>query len=142
MNATGVIEPIVALDVPGRRQAESLLAVLGPDCTFVKVGLELFTREGPDVVRWLKGEKQIASYEFQSRPFEPSDETFRADLAKYVVFDMPLMKPSLATASWMSCGCVTDTNSVSRSVFPLIAITSCIARMRRADDCCESAANS
>lgn len=56
MKATGVVEPIVALDVPGRQHAERLVAALGPECTFVKVGLELFTREGPDVVRWLSGE--------------------------------------------------------------------------------------
>lgn len=56
MNATGVVEPIVALDVPGRTEAERLVAALGPACTFVKVGLELFTRAGPDTVRWLRGE--------------------------------------------------------------------------------------
>jgi orotidine-5'-phosphate decarboxylase len=43
--------PIIALDVPTRADAESLLDRLGPDADFVKVGLQLFTAEGPDVVR-------------------------------------------------------------------------------------------
>ncbi len=47
--------PIIALDVPTRAQAESLLDRLGPDADFVKVGLQLFTAEGPDVVRAMHG---------------------------------------------------------------------------------------
>ncbi|HEY7766831.1 orotidine-5'-phosphate decarboxylase [Longimicrobium sp.] len=43
--------PIIALDVPSRREAEALLDQLGPAADFVKVGLQLFTAEGPDVVR-------------------------------------------------------------------------------------------
>jgi orotidine-5'-phosphate decarboxylase len=43
--------PIIALDVPTRADAESLLDRLGPRADFVKVGLQLFTAEGPDVVR-------------------------------------------------------------------------------------------
>ena len=47
--------PIVALDVPSRADAERLLERLGPRAEFVKVGLQLFTAEGPDVVRALRG---------------------------------------------------------------------------------------
>ncbi|HTE18092.1 MAG TPA: orotidine 5'-phosphate decarboxylase / HUMPS family protein, partial [Armatimonadota bacterium] len=43
--------PIIALDVPTRADAESLLDRLGPQADFVKVGLQLFIAEGPDVVR-------------------------------------------------------------------------------------------
>ncbi|HEX2207994.1 MAG TPA: orotidine-5'-phosphate decarboxylase [Longimicrobium sp.] len=46
--------PIIALDVPARADAESLLDRLGPDADFVKVGLQLFTAEGPDVVRAMR----------------------------------------------------------------------------------------
>jgi len=49
-----VVQPIVALDVSSRPEADELLSVLGPACTFVKCGLQLFTAEGPDVVRWLR----------------------------------------------------------------------------------------
>ncbi|TVP54051.1 MAG: orotidine-5'-phosphate decarboxylase [Gemmatimonadales bacterium] len=42
---------IVALDVPDAPEALRLVDRLGPELDFVKVGLELFTREGPDVVR-------------------------------------------------------------------------------------------
>jgi orotidine-5'-phosphate decarboxylase len=49
-------QPIIALDVPRWGDAEQLLARLGPDADFVKVGLELFTAEGPRVVERLKGQ--------------------------------------------------------------------------------------
>jgi orotidine-5'-phosphate decarboxylase len=47
--------PIIALDVPTRADAESLLDRLGPGAEFVKVGLQLFTAEGPEVVRAMTG---------------------------------------------------------------------------------------
>lgn len=45
---------IVALDVPDFASAKALVGQLGPHCTFYKVGLELFTAAGPDMVRWLR----------------------------------------------------------------------------------------
>jgi orotidine-5'-phosphate decarboxylase len=42
--------PIVALDVPTAADALRLVASLGARCRFYKVGLELFTAAGPDVV--------------------------------------------------------------------------------------------
>lgn len=48
-------QPIIALDVPSLAAAQSLCARLGPAADFVKVGLELFTAEGPRVVEWLRG---------------------------------------------------------------------------------------
>jgi orotidine-5'-phosphate decarboxylase len=49
-------QPIVALDVPTLDAAKSLLGRLGPRADFLKVGLELFTAEGPRVVQWLQAE--------------------------------------------------------------------------------------
>jgi orotidine-5'-phosphate decarboxylase len=46
--------PIVALDVPDTRGALALLERIGPAVEFVKVGLQLFVAEGPDVVRALR----------------------------------------------------------------------------------------
>ena len=43
--------PIVALDVSSTAQALELAGALGDACRFYKVGNELFTAEGPDVVR-------------------------------------------------------------------------------------------
>ena len=43
--------PIVALDVPTASDALALVARLGGSCGFYKIGSELFTREGPSVVR-------------------------------------------------------------------------------------------
>ncbi len=49
-------QPIVALDVPTLAAARELVARLGPQADYVKVGLELFTAEGPQVVEWLLGD--------------------------------------------------------------------------------------
>jgi orotidine-5'-phosphate decarboxylase len=48
--------PIVALDVSSAREALRLAARLAGRCRFFKVGSELFTAAGPDVVRALRGE--------------------------------------------------------------------------------------
>ena len=47
-------ELIVALDVPARAEALGLVDRLGGEVDFYKVGLELYTRAGPDVVRDLR----------------------------------------------------------------------------------------
>ena len=50
------IEPrerlIFALDVPSADEARRLLDRVGDAVGFVKIGLELFTAAGPDIVRW------------------------------------------------------------------------------------------
>src|SRR6476469_8803022 len=43
--------PIVALDVPTAADALAVVARLGESCRFYKIGSELFTSEGPAVVR-------------------------------------------------------------------------------------------
>jgi len=43
--------PIIALDVPSTENALSLVAELGEACRFYKIGNELFTSAGPEVVR-------------------------------------------------------------------------------------------
>jgi orotidine-5'-phosphate decarboxylase len=48
--------PILALDVPDAAGAFRLLERVGPGADFVKVGLQLFTAEGPAVVRRLRAE--------------------------------------------------------------------------------------
>jgi orotidine-5'-phosphate decarboxylase len=49
-------QPIIALDVPSLAVAQSLVQRLGDAADFYKVGLELFTAEGPRVVEWLRGQ--------------------------------------------------------------------------------------
>ncbi len=49
-------QPIVALDVPSLADARALVDKLGAGADFYKVGLQLFTAEGPRVVEWLHGE--------------------------------------------------------------------------------------
>lgn len=48
-------ELILPLDQPSQRDALALVDDLGEAVTFYKVGLELYTREGPSVVRALHG---------------------------------------------------------------------------------------
>lgn len=48
--------PIVALDVADAAAAQDLVRRLGASCDFYKVGLELFSAEGPSIVSWLRGE--------------------------------------------------------------------------------------
>jgi orotidine-5'-phosphate decarboxylase len=55
MSGAGAI-PIVALDVSTGEEALRLARSLGERCQFYKVGSELFTAAGPDVVRALRDE--------------------------------------------------------------------------------------
>ncbi len=50
------VTPIVALDVADAHAARALVVLLGDTCNFYKVGLELFSAEGPSMVRWLRDE--------------------------------------------------------------------------------------
>ncbi|MEK6612525.1 MAG: orotidine-5'-phosphate decarboxylase [Gemmatimonadota bacterium] len=45
----------MALDVPSLHSARALVAQLGESADFFKVGLQLYTSEGPRVVEWLRG---------------------------------------------------------------------------------------
>ena len=49
---------IVALDVPDRAQAVALLARIGARADFVKVGSELFTAAGPDLVARMRADSR------------------------------------------------------------------------------------
>ena len=49
-----VTTPIVALDVPTAAAARDLVVQLGDECRFYKVGSELFTAAGPDVVHMVR----------------------------------------------------------------------------------------
>ncbi|MDP1891134.1 MAG: orotidine-5'-phosphate decarboxylase [Gemmatimonadaceae bacterium] len=52
--------PIVALDVPTMTSARALVDRLEDTADFFKVGLQLYTAEGPRVVEWLRGiEKRV-----------------------------------------------------------------------------------
>jgi orotidine-5'-phosphate decarboxylase len=56
----GVVKPraIVALDVPDSGAAAELLERLGDDADFVKVGSELFTAAGPELVMRMRAERR------------------------------------------------------------------------------------
>ena len=46
--------PIVALDFPDAERAMTLVQTLDEKCRFYKVGSELFTASGPDILQWLR----------------------------------------------------------------------------------------
>ncbi|MEU5214960.1 orotidine-5'-phosphate decarboxylase [Streptomyces sp. NPDC020807] len=53
MNTASPHGVVVALDFDNRREAEELVDRLGDDCRFYKIGIELLTAAGPDLVRSL-----------------------------------------------------------------------------------------
>ena len=63
-------ELIVALDVQTRAEAEAKVKLLGEAVDFYKIGLELFTAEGPDVVKAVKdlGKKVFLDLKFHDIP--------------------------------------------------------------------------
>ncbi|MEO8195064.1 MAG: orotidine-5'-phosphate decarboxylase [Gemmatimonadales bacterium] len=46
--------PIVALDFPDAERAMTLVQILDEKCRFYKVGSELFTASGADIIQWLR----------------------------------------------------------------------------------------
>lgn len=63
-------ELIVALDVNGRAEAEERVKQLGDAVSFYKIGLELYTAEGPDIVKAVKafGKKVFLDLKFHDIP--------------------------------------------------------------------------
>ena len=63
-------ELIVALDVSDRHEAAEKVKAIGDNVGFYKIGLELFTAEGPDVVRAVKdlGKKIFLDLKFHDIP--------------------------------------------------------------------------
>ena len=63
-------ELIVALDVSDRHEAVEKVKAIGDNVGFYKIGLELFTAEGPDVVRAVKdlGKKIFLDLKFHDIP--------------------------------------------------------------------------
>lgn len=61
---------IVALDVDSRREAVKKVKAIGDPVGFYKIGLELFTAEGPDVVKAVKdlGKKVFLDLKFHDIP--------------------------------------------------------------------------
>lgn len=61
---------IVALDVPDARAADKLLNALGDSVTWIKIGLQLFTAEGPSLVRDIRnrGYKVFLDLKFHDIP--------------------------------------------------------------------------
>ena len=63
-------ELIVALDVPSTAEAVEKVETLGDSVSFYKIGMELFTAEGPEVVKAVKerGKKVFLDLKFHDIP--------------------------------------------------------------------------
>src|SRR5664279_2350669 len=61
---------IVALDVPGATQARQIVQAIGESATTYKIGKQLFTAEGPQIVRDLvaSGRKVFLDLKFHDIP--------------------------------------------------------------------------
>jgi len=61
---------IIPLDVENMKQAEQLIEELGGTVTTYKVGMQLFTKEGPKIVKYLKknGKKVFLDLKFHDIP--------------------------------------------------------------------------
>ena len=72
------VTPIVALDLPTTAAALDLVRELGDRCRFYKVGGELFTAEGPEVVRAIRS---TGAEIFLDLKFHDIPNTVRASVA-------------------------------------------------------------
>lgn len=53
---------VFPLDVASRREAEALVAMLARHVGMFKIGLELFIRHGPELVRWIRAQHGTAVF--------------------------------------------------------------------------------
>ena len=81
--------PIIALDVPSISDARSLIKKLGPRADFYKVGLQLFTAAGPEVIEWLH-EIAAEGYTLAERP-RGAEKELRL-YAQTLAVDLPVGK--------------------------------------------------
>lgn len=70
---------MLALDVPSRKEAQQLLASVQDAISIVKIGLELYTAEGPDIVQWAIGQGKRV---FLDLKFLDIEETVRRATAR------------------------------------------------------------
>ena len=85
--------PIVALDVATARDAGRLVERLGDTCRFYKVGSELFTAEGPSVVRALR---ERGSDVFLDLKFHDIPNTVRGGVASAAALGAGLVTVHIA----------------------------------------------
>jgi orotidine-5'-phosphate decarboxylase len=79
---------IVALDVPSSSEAEALIMRLGEAVRIVKIGLELFIAEGPEVVRRAR---RLGKEVFLDLKFLDIDETVRRATASAAGLDVSFL---------------------------------------------------
>ena len=78
---------IVALDVPSFEEAEKIVKILGDEVIFYKVGLQLYTSAGPQIIKYLKelGKKVFLDLKLHDIP---STVAKTVSIASYFNVDM------------------------------------------------------
>ena len=91
---------ILALDLPSAVDAERLMDQVQDQVTFVKVGLELYTAAGPDIVqRLLKRGKRV----FLDLKFLDIEETVRRATERVAAMGVEFLTDPCESQS--ACGC-------------------------------------
>lgn len=75
--------PVVALDFPSRKEAEAFLDHFPKEeLLYVKVGMELFYQEGPEIVKWLKASGHSVFLDLKLHDIPNTVESAMEGLAK------------------------------------------------------------
>lgn len=74
-------KPIIALDFSSKQQVEDFLAQFD-EALFVKVGMELFYQEGPELVRWIKSQGHEVFLDLKLHDIPNTVESAMRGLAK------------------------------------------------------------
>jgi orotidine-5'-phosphate decarboxylase len=114
-------ELIVALDFPDRTRALALVDSLGDSADFFKVGLELFTSEGPEFVRTLR---EMGKRVFLDLKFHDIPNTVAASVAAAARLDVDLLTIHASGGSAMIVAARAAAEGSRTSVVAVTALTS------------------
>ena len=111
---------IIACDFPGRRETLAFLSLFGDKRPFVKIGMELFYAEGPDMVRELKarGHKIFLDLKLHDIP-----NTVKKAMAVLSRLDVDMVNLHAAGASAMMRGALEGLTRPDGTRPLLIAVT-------------------
>jgi orotidine-5'-phosphate decarboxylase len=113
--------PIIALDVSSLSAAKDLVRQLGPAPDFYKVGLQLYTKEGPAVVEWLRGEGKRV---FLDLKLHDIPNTVRGATKSAVALGVELLTVHAIGGTEMMFAAVQATAGTSTGILAVTVLTS------------------
>jgi orotidine-5'-phosphate decarboxylase len=117
--------PIVALDLPTTAAALSLIDALGDTCRFYKVGSELYTAEGPAIVRAVQ---ERGADVFLDLKFHDIPNTVRHSVRSAVALGVRLLTVHASGGRAMLEAAVAEAGSRNCGVLAVTVLTSLDAR--------------